>query len=235
MLTVDGKPTTADLNVHAPIYEIARLADTGPHHLVVAYVPGRLVAYMDGKKVFETAEVKGSLKAWNYGELCFGMNHNGGPFGWQGKLEGIAIYKRFMGEAEAKRNADISREKIRSRPVLPQIELAAVLRAVSQIPDASKIAPYREALVINEYEVTKVGQTSGNWKFPGQIKPGARIRVAQWGLLDGIRTDIARAKVGDTRVLFLEVFDKHPEKVDEIILSDTLEIADLPLLYEPLR
>jgi len=235
MLTCDGKPTRGDLHGRAPIYEIGRFKDTEPHHLALSYVPGRLVAYWDGKKAFETDQIKGGLRNWGYGELCFGDNHNGGRHGWKGRLEGVAIYKRFMEEAEALRNCQVYAAKIKARPVLPQIELEAALVEASEVPDARRIAPYREALVVNEYEVRKVGKTTGKWQFSGEIAPGAKIRVAQWGLLDGLKTDLTRAKVGDVRRLVLESFDKHPEKLDQLMISDTLEIVDQPLLYEPLE
>jgi hypothetical protein len=59
--------------------------------------------------------------------------------------------------------------------------------------------------------------------------------VAQWGLLDCLKTDLTRAKVGDVRRMVLESFDRHPEKLDQLMISDTLEISDQPLLYEPLK
>jgi hypothetical protein len=235
MLNCDGKPVKGDLHGRAPIYEIGQFKDTEPHHLAVSYVPGSLVAYWDGKKVFQTDQVKGGLKTWGYGELCFGDNHNGGRHGWQGKLEGVAIYKRAMDEAEALRNAQVYAAKIKARPVLPQMELEAALVATSEVPDAARIAPYREALVVNEYQVKQVRGAAAKWQFPGKTDPGARIRVAQWGLLDGLKTDLTRAKIGDVRRMVLESFDRHPEKLDQLMISDTLEISDQPLLYEPLK
>ena len=114
-------------------------------------------------------------------------------------------------------------------------ELEAALVATSEVPDASRIAPYREALVVNEYQVKEVRSTAAKWRFPGKTEPGSMIRVAQWGLLDSLKTDLTRAKVGAVRRMALESFDKHPEKLDQLMISDTLGISDQPLLYEPLK
>ena len=235
MLTLDDKPTKSDLHGHAPILELARLPDTRPHHLIVSYVPGKLVAYLDGKCVKQTDEVKGDLLAWGYGELCFGDNHNGSRHGWLGRLEGVAIYKRFFDAEEAARNCDAYRKKVQARPVLPQAEVEAKLLALSTIPDPKKIAPYRDALMVNEYEITRVVQTSKDWKATAGIEPGRKIRVAQWGLIEEQPTGLARAKCGDARHLVLEVYDHHPDKVEEVVTSNSLEIdPTISLLYEPL-
>jgi hypothetical protein len=234
MLSLQGKPIKGDLHGRAPIFEIARLPDTAPHHLILSYAAGRMVAYLDGQQVFETKEVTGSLKAWGYGELCFGDNHNGGRQAWLGRLEGVAIYKRFIDAAEARRNAALALERIKARHSLPQLELEAKLVAVSKIPTLAQIAPYRDALVVNEFVIGKVLKRDAEWNAAGHFEPGQKLRVAQWGLVDGIATSLGQAKLGDGRRLALEAYDNHPEKLDELEMSNSLdEDFDLPLLYEP--
>ncbi len=235
MLSLDGKPVKGDLHGRAPVYEIATLADTGPHHLILSYLPGRLVAYLDGKQVFESKEVTGSLKAWGYGEMCFGDNHNGGRHGWLGRLEDVAIYKRFIEPAEARQDAELALARVHARRSLPQIELEAKLVAASRVPTLAEIAPYRDALVINEFVIGNVARRSPQWTTPAGIEPGQKIRVAQWGLVDGIATAVGRAKIGDTQRLLLETYDDHPDKLDELETSNSLDDDfDVPLLYEPL-
>jgi hypothetical protein len=234
MLSLDGEKADGDVYGRAPLYEVATLPDTAPHHVAVSYVPGRLVAYLDGQKTFETDKVTGSLKAWGYGELCFGDNHSGGRHAWLGKIEGVAIYQRFIEVDEAARNYTAIMARVKSRKVLPQIEVEAKLLATSRIPELRELAPYRDALVINEFAVGKVLKTSKDWTFNGRIDPGHKIRVAQWGMVDGIKTNLAQAKVGQTYRLVLEVFTGHPEKVEETETSSSLpEDFEIPLLYEP--
>ena len=235
MLSLDGKPVKGDLHGRGPVYEIATLADLAPHHVIVSYVPGRLVAYLDGKQVFETKAVTGSLKAWGYGEMCFGDNHNGGRHGWLGRLENVAIYKRFIEPAEAQRDAELALARVKARHVMPQLQLEAKCLATSRVPALAEIAPYRDALIINEYQVDKITRRAPEWQGPAGVEPGRKIRVAEWGLVDGITTELARVKPGDVRQLVLEAYDNHPDKLDEIETSNSLdEDFELPLVYEPL-
>jgi len=232
-LNMQGERVQNDLHGRAPVIEITRFSDTDPKHVVISYVPGRLAAYINGEKVLETAEVTGNLK-WGYGELCFGGNHNSGGYTWLGALEGVAIYKRFMEAGEVKRNYDVYMSKLKSRVVLPQIEVEAVLVAASDIPDPAKIAPYREALVVNEYEVRQVVRSDDAWSFNPEIRRGMKIRVAEWGLIDAKPTGVSRLEVGQTRRLALEVLDNHPEAPEEVLVSNSLELnLDMPQLYLP--
>jgi len=109
-LNMEGQRVKDNLHGWAPLYEIATLSDTQPHHVVVTYVPGHLIAYMDGQKCFEK-DLTGNLQ-WGFGELCFGDNHNGGRHGWLGALEGVAMYSRALGPDEVKDNAQAYLEKV---------------------------------------------------------------------------------------------------------------------------
>src|SRR5690606_7228686 len=97
-----------------PLFTIATLTDTRPHHVAVTYTPGKLTAYLDGKQVFETTSVKGELK-WGYGELTFGDGHNGGRHGWLGNIENVALYARALDAGEVARNAEYASRIIANR------------------------------------------------------------------------------------------------------------------------
>lgn len=231
-LSLDGQPTKGGLGGRAPIDEIATLTDTKAHHLLITYAPGMLTVYMDGKKTF-AKEIKGDLSCWGFGELCFGEchNHHGWNFGWQGNMEGVAIYKRALDAAEVQANYAAYQKKLAARVVMPAIQVEATLTAVSEIPDPKKIAPYSEALVVNEYTITKVGEAAKGWKI--KLAPGQTIGVAQWGVIDSRKTGLVNAKIGETRTLSLEVYDKHPDKLDQVVTSNDLLDPDLTILYEP--
>jgi len=233
-LSKEGKPITGGLHGRAPLLEIARLRDTKAHHVIVSYEPGWLAVYLDGRRVLETDRVTGSLMQWGYGELCFGDSHNGGRHAWRGRLEGVAIYKRFLHPPEARRNFEATMRKLRSRKTPPQIELTARLLAASAAPEAARIAPYREALVVHEYKVTKVLRREKGFPAGVAVTPGATVRVAQWGIIEARRTPAAEAKPGQLCRMVLEAYDDHPEKLDQFVTSDTLELdLDAPMLYEP--
>jgi hypothetical protein len=94
------------------------------------------------------------------------------------------------------------------------------------------MTPYRDALVVNEFEVTKVIGASKDWPTPLMV--GQRIRVAQWGVVEDVRMELKDLKPGEGRRMVLEIYEKHPEKIEEIMTSNTLAIdADVPLFYEP--
>ena len=74
-----------------------------PNHIVVAYRPGRLVCYVNGKRVFSTIDVVGNFSNWSAQRLLFGGQW-GGERDWSGRLEGIVISNRFLSPEEAKHN-----------------------------------------------------------------------------------------------------------------------------------
>lgn len=90
---------------HAPMMEFAKLTDTRPHHIIVTYKSGSLVTYVDGEKSFQTDRVTGEL-GWAWGMMLLGGHHWLGGSGnlWQGNMEGVAMYSRYMDDAEAKAN-----------------------------------------------------------------------------------------------------------------------------------
>jgi hypothetical protein len=139
---------------------------------------------------------------------------------WRGTFEYVAMYSRFIEEDEAAKNAAVVAADLAQRKTLPRIEVQATLIAKSKIPDPRQMAPYRNALIVNEYQVEKV--------LKGAYA-GKTIRVAQWGMLDLKPTPLAALKPGASVKLALEVFADHDELVPELI-SDTLkENFDLKL------
>ena len=73
--------------------------------------------------------------------------------------------------------------------------------ATSVVPDRKRIAPYHDALVINEYQVTQVLEKGAGWNFATKIESSTKIRVAQWGMIDEKPTAIAGAKISGSFLL----------------------------------
>ena len=132
---------------------------------------------------------------------------------WRGTFEYVALYNRFIDEPEAAKNAAAVAAELAKRTTLPQIEVQATLVAKSKIPEPGKMAPYRNALVVNEYEVEKV--------LKGKYAQNT-IRVVQWGMLNLKPTPLAAQEPGTSVKLVLETFIDHDELVPELI-SDTLD------------
>ena len=113
--------------------------------------------------------------------------------------------------------------ELAKRTTLPRIELQAKLVATSTLPQPKDIAPYRNVLIVNEYEVEQV--------LKGAYAPKT-IRVAQWGMIDLKATPLAAQKSGTSVKLVLETFADHDELESELI-SDTLkENFDLDLFTD---
>jgi hypothetical protein len=86
----------------------------------------------------------------------------------------------------------------------------------------AEISPYREALVVFEYEVEASPE--------GELQPG-KIRVAHWAILDGKTLPITRAAEGQVLRLAVEPFDANPQ-LESLYLADTLtDAGGLPLYY----
>jgi hypothetical protein len=99
----------------------------------------------------------------------------------------------------------------------------ARLASATAIPTPRSLAPYRNALVVNVYDVAKV--VEGDYK-------DKRILVAQWAIRDARVLDEARQRaVGSTARLRLERYDAHPELEGERVIAASGG-PDLPLYYD---
>ncbi len=235
ILDMDGNPAGNVLHGRAPIYEIAKLTDTKPHHLVVTYKSGDLRAYIDGKQVFQSSEVKGSLRNWGYGELVFGGNHNSGRYRWNGLLDGIAFYQRVLEPQEVAANYKQVQKRLESRKDPPRITVKAKLRDISSVPDPQAILPYEEALSVNEYVIEEIVDKGSGWIM--QLRKGQPIHVAQWGVRNRQKTDLEKLSKGEVHTLVLEPYEQHPERLDRVTTVNELTIRGTmpPMLYEPAK
>jgi hypothetical protein len=141
------------------------------------------------------------LSNWAPHHLLFGDEFNG-ERNWAGTLEGVAIYSRALEPGEVHRNAAVYRELVRSRKVIPQVEVAAKLIAKSAVPTLAEIRPYREALVVCKYEVTRV--------LRGNLRD-KEVLVAQWALLDGRPQPVATLQPGAAVQMVLEPWTDNPQ------------------------
>lgn len=101
----------------------------------------------------------------------------------------------------------------------------ARLVGVTVVPTPESIAPYRNALVVNRYEIVEVveGQPAGR-----------EIAVAEWAIHDARVLAGARFDVGQVRRMTLARYEAHPELEGERLIQDG-GIDRLPLYYDSSR
>jgi hypothetical protein len=193
-------PKTGENGVN-PETRLAPIPADKPTHVVVTYRPGEMVAYYNGREVYRGQAVTGDFQNWGPQHLLLGDELDG-QRDWAGTLEGVAIYNRVLAADEVRRNATQYLSIVRSRKPVPRIGLTARLLDKSPAPTLAEIKPYRSALMMSKYRVTKV--TSG--KLDEQ-----EILVAQWALLDGQPQPIATLAPGGEVHLELEPFEQNPQ------------------------
>jgi hypothetical protein len=98
---------------------------------------------------------------------------------------------------------------------------ARLLRGAT-IPTPESILPYRNALIVNEYEIMDVVEGAYTAK---------EIRVAHWGIRDGRVVTAAERRAGAAFTFVVERHDAHGELEGERVISAS-EQSQLPLYYE---
>lgn len=205
-----------------PQTELCPVRLDAPSHVVVTYEPGRLVCYLNGEPVLNTDRVKGDFSNWTPQHLVMGDEHNG-ERDWRGTLESVAIYSRVLAADEAAANARQRLAMLAARADVPATRIKARLLAKSEIPTLEKINPYREALVVFEYEAVQAPEGSS---------ADGRIRVVHWGMLDGKTLPVAERQPGKVFDLDLEAFDAN-RQLESVFRSDTLDLdLDRELLFD---
>jgi hypothetical protein len=193
-------PNAGDNGVN-PQTTLCPIPDGPPVHAVVTYRPGQMVGYANGKEVYRGESVQGDFSNWAAHHLLFGDEFNG-ERNWGGTLEGVAIYSRALEPDEVQRNAKAYHELLRSRKPVPQVEVAAKLLAKSAVPSLTEIRPYREALMVCKYSVSRVLRGTLSDK---------EVLVTQWALLDGQPQPVASLKPGAEVQLLLEPSSQNPQ------------------------
>ena len=204
-----------------PAVQIGTLTDTRPHHLVVTYTPGRLQAWLDGVRTADSADIQGKATInWSRG-VSLGREAKYKPAAWQGWIDAAAVYDRPLAEAEVKTNAAAFTKIIAARKMPERIVAEVNLVATSKTPTPEQIAPYRNALVINEYEVVSV--------LEGKLD-AKKIRVAEWGVRD---TKPAKDRMFGlqrfrNRYIHLEPSDSNPQMERELVFNTLPEDFEMP-------
>lgn len=161
-------------------------------HLIIN-VAGTVTAYLDGRGTTDT-DMGIDPAAWFDAHLSFG----GSP--WRGEIEGVAIYHRTVGGAEAIANHRAYRARMATRTELPPLTMRARLVRKRDVPRATA---YPDSLVVFDYRVELL--LAGAYG-------GEKVLVAHYGNLNGERRRAtADLRAGRMYRLELEPFDDHPQ------------------------
>lgn len=224
MLVLRLRTPRTGTNGANPELPLCKLSFSQPTHVLVTYQPGLLKCYRDGELVLETDAVQGGFSNWTEQHLILGDEWSG-ERDWAGTLEGIAIYSRALSPKEVHAHARGYRALLLGRSEPQRWSVKAKLVAQSDAPTLEQISPYREALVIHEYEVELGEQTHE----PAEQDLPNRIRVVQWAILDGEKLPESHPKQNTSTQLILETLDANPQ-LRSVYLSDTLELDfDVPI------
>jgi hypothetical protein len=194
-------------------FKLAPLEAGKAYHVVVTYKPGLLVCYLNGKIASQTNFESGSFRKWHGSSysLIFG-NEVGGVRPWEGYLDGVAIYSRFVGPEEAARKFKLAGARIAQRPKIDRKIVKAEMLQKSDSPPPEAITPYRRALVINRYKIKEAKDS----ELVNQT-----VQVAEWALLDAkVPSAYAHAVPGHVLELNLEPYEAHPQLESERLASD---------------
>jgi hypothetical protein len=187
-----------------------------PTHVLVSYRPGHLTAYLQGQPVEAPQKIQGDFSTWSDADFTIGAEP-GGERGWDGEVEGLAVYGRFVGAAEARRHYDLYAGVLAARAPVETLRVRAKVVEATPAPDADSVAPYRRALALYVYELDPAAPA---------VDGSRRIQVYQWALLDG-RPVEGLPQPGAWRDLVLERSEARPELESERRVVGT-ESFDLP-------
>ena len=200
-------------------FKLAQVEPGKAYHVVVTYKSGLLVCYLNGKIAAETNLVIGTFDKWHGSSysLIFG-NEVGGVRPWEGYLDGVAIYNRFVGQEEAARKFELAGARLAQRPVIDRKVVKAEMLQKADSPPPDAITPYRRALVVNRYKIKEAGDS----QLVNQT-----VQVAEWALLDAkIPSTYADAKPGHVVELNLEPYEAHPQLESERLASDAPSLEE---------
>jgi len=107
-------------------------------------------------------------------------------------------------------------------PEQDRLVVEARLVGVAALPTPESIAPYRQALLVHEYEIVRVLEGSYDKN---------RILAAHWVIRDGTVLESAAREQGGVYRMTLEPYDEHEELEGERLVMDS-DAFDLRLYYD---
>ncbi|MGB2780479.1 MAG: hypothetical protein WBD63_03245, partial [Phycisphaerae bacterium] len=198
---------------------LVRLPRDRASHVVVSYAPGKLAVFVNGQRVLLGNSPKVAVSSWTAQQVIFGDAARGGR-NWPGLMEGIGLFGREIGAAEARQRFEAYQARSAGRKATVELAIVeAKLTGVCAAADPQGIAPYKRCLSVQQFEVVKT--------IEGKLADKV-INVAQWSVLDGrVVPEYLKFKAGETYRLALERWADHPEQESERMISGDFEEKEL--------
>ncbi len=198
---------------------LVRLPRGRASHVVVSYTPGKLAVFVNGQRVLLKNPPEALVATWTAQQLIFG-NAVRGDRNWPGLMEGIGLFGREIGAAEARQRFEAQQARSAGRkPTVDIVIVEAKLTGVCAAADPQGIAPYKRCLSLQQFEVVKI--------IEGKLADKV-ISVAQWSVLGGrVVPEYLKYKAGQTYRLALEHWSDHPEQESERMISGDFEEKEL--------
>lgn len=173
-------------------------------HIVVAVTSDTATLYVNGT-AHPPVSLTHPLPAPSADRMYWGgaPDHPGA-----GRLSHLAIYDRVLLPAEIEAHHGWLRHYFSDQPSPPVIHVRARLVGQSTRPTPEDIAPYRRALLFNEYEIME-----------GE-RQGERFLAAHWAILDAQVLPDAERKLHEEYELALVLFEQRPELEGERVAMD---------------
>jgi len=185
----------------------ARLKE--PQQLTISIAEGRARAYLDGKRVFSTRVPTGWLAESRASRLVFGG-------GWQGAMEGIAVYARALEPEEIEANRELYALRYAVRiPVTRWVVEARLVEKTSGARSETR------ALNSGLYEVVE--------QVRGRLEEDRFVAI-HWAVMDGEAQEAAARKPGEVYRMILEPAFEHRELLDETVITNG-QWESLPVYY----
>lgn len=188
------------------------LPATGSVHLAVTCGAKGLAWYTNGVIQGSRPEPPGSLSGWTAQPLVLGTMPQG-ERNWQGRMEGLAFYRRALSAEEVAQHAASQAARVSRRPEVPRSDVRARLIQLTPAPSPDSLAPARAALVEAVYSAEE---------HLGGAPLSGMIIVQHWAVLDGVSVPASR-QTGKLVRLQVEPLSAHPEVQGERVVSSVTE------------
>ena len=79
-------------------------------YLTVSYFPGQMSVFANGEEVLSTSDLEGDFSTWGPGHHLILGDEWVGDRGWNGTLDHLSVYSRYVGHEEAKKQYELFQE-----------------------------------------------------------------------------------------------------------------------------